>query len=52
MHRAFDISVIVFAIVSIPTGTGKTGVLFTSGNRLRQKNINSLLTEREGRPGE
>ena len=40
MHYAFDISVIVFAIVSIPTATEKTGVLFTSGKvgkTLRQK---------------
>ena len=54
-HCAFYILSVVFVIVSIPTGTGKTGVLFTSEKRLRQKNkyiYLSLLTECEGRTEE
>ena len=50
--------VIVFVIVSISTGTGKTGVLFTSEKRLRQKKyivpywgieVVPVLTERRKR---
>ena len=37
MHCAFDISVIVFVIDSIPTETEKTGALFTPGKKRYDK---------------
>ena len=46
MHCAFDISVIVFVIDSIPTETDKTAALFTYGKKAATKNEYYPLTNR------